>query len=220
MTHHQAHPGLSFEYDPCQGPQSTTQPSDQLVFSSNGKRSLHMDPQAHKEASNITSIWQKIEPLHMTNGDTIQKNMAGPTYRRGVGRPPLVGSQVSWLSIDLSMLPMCWFHCCHPSEVVWRSVHPKVERHGAHGSLTWHPLSFPYKTRLPLPMKIISNHPISMSSSLQYSYLGRSRSKSSSSQSRLRVRVKLSKARGLRSRLLESLVQLLYLFSIVRLFLC
>jgi hypothetical protein len=29
--------------------------------------------------------------------------------------------------------------------VVTRSVYPRVEKHGAHGSLTWHPLTFSYK---------------------------------------------------------------------------
>jgi len=33
----------------------------------------------------------------------------------------------------------------HPSMAVVRSVNPRVERHGTHGTLIWHPRSFLYK---------------------------------------------------------------------------
>ena len=54
-------------------------------------------------------------------------------------------------------LPHVWQCSNRPSKAVGRSVHPRVEKEGARGSLTWHPLSHPYIRRGPPPSQDISH---------------------------------------------------------------
>jgi len=54
-----------------------------------------------------------------------------------------------WSRFTPTDLPHVWQCSNHPSKMVGRSVHPRVEKEGARGSLTWHPLSHPYIRRGP-----------------------------------------------------------------------
>ena len=89
------------------------------------------------------ATWQNVTNYrsHFTWQVGTPYRSSGWTYLsvRGIDRSPPCGV-LSWLA------PHRLGHASHvivyhnrPSTAVAKSVNPRVERHGAHGSLTWHP---------------------------------------------------------------------------------
>jgi len=84
---------------------------------------------------------------HPTDLRTFQK--VSGTHSQSTGRSTNLQVGPIYSRFTPTNLPHVWQCSNRPSKAVGRSVHPRVEKEGARGLLTWHPLSHPYIMRGP-----------------------------------------------------------------------